>query len=61
MIRNFKFGRKELKILDPCCGTGTVPCVAVERGHFGLGIDLSSPIAEAAAKNLDGTLERLCL
>ena len=49
--------RTNLVILDPCCGTGTVPCVAIEQGHIGLGIDLSFPMADAAARNLSLVIE----
>ena len=45
-------GRQNLAVLDPCCGTGTVPCMAIEMGHIGIGIDLSPVMAEAASRNL---------
>jgi len=52
-------GRKNLSVLDPCCGTGTVPCVAYELGHVGTGIDLSAEMVIGAKNNLELTLERL--
>ena len=51
-LRLVEFGRKDLKVLDPCCGTGTVPIVAVEQGHHGVGIDLSPEMAEEASQAL---------
>lgn len=51
-LRLVEHGRKGLRVLDPCCGTGTVPLVAVEQGHHGIGIDLSPEIAEEAARAL---------
>ena len=50
-------GRLGLNVLDPCCGTGTVPCIAVELGHNGVGIDLSQEMAESAARNLSRVVE----
>lgn len=51
-LRLVEWGRKNLKVLDPCCGTGTVPIVAVEQGHHGVGIDLSPEMAEEASQAL---------
>ena len=51
-LRLAEKGRKGLNVLDPCCGTGTVPCIAVELGHNGVGIDLSEEMAQSAARNL---------
>ena len=51
-LRLVEHGRKGLRVLDPCCGTGTVPLVAVEQGHHGIGIDLSPEIAEESARAL---------
>lgn len=53
-LRLVEFGRKGLKVLDPCCGTGTVPIVAVEQGHHGVGIDLSPEMASEAMVALGG-------
>lgn len=51
-LRLVEHGRKNLRVMDPCCGTGTVPLVAVEQGHQGVGIDLSPEIAAEAAQAL---------
>jgi site-specific DNA-methyltransferase (adenine-specific) len=51
-LRLMEKGRTGLTILDPCCGIGTVPCVAEEQGHIGIGIELSPCIALAARTNL---------
>lgn len=55
-LKLVEHGRTGLTVLDPCCGTGTVPCVAFERGHHGVGIDLSEQMAGAAARNLAATI-----
>lgn len=51
-LRLVEWGKKGLRVLDPCCGTGTVPIVAVEQGHIGVGIDLSPEMAQEAASAL---------
>ena len=51
-LRLVEHGRKNLRVMDPCCGTGTVPLVAVDQGHQGVGIDLSPEIAAEAAQAL---------
>lgn len=51
-LRLVEHGRKGLKVLDPCCGTGTVPIIAVEQGHHGVGIDLSTEMAQEASAAL---------
>lgn len=50
-LRLIEKGRVGLTILDPCCGIGTVPYVAEEQGHIGIGIELSPIIALAARNN----------
>ena len=52
-LRLIECGRKGLRVLDPCCGTGTVPCVAVEQGHEGVGFDLSEDMAASARMALE--------
>lgn len=51
-LRLIEKGRTGLVVLDPCCGIGTVPCVAHNMGHIGIGVELSAPIAAAAKMNL---------
>ena len=51
-LRLIERGRKGLRVLDPCCGIGTVPCVAIEQGHEGVGIDLCAEFANVATKAL---------
>ena len=51
-LRLVEKGRIGLTVLDPCCGIGTVPCIAEEQGHIGIGIELSTCIALAARSNL---------
>ena len=36
-------------VLDPFCGTGTVPMVARALGRIGIGVDLSSDYLKLAA------------
>jgi site-specific DNA-methyltransferase (adenine-specific) len=56
-LRLIEHGRDNLRVLDPCCGTGTVPIVAHEQGHIGIGVELSPEIAGYAREALDKVLE----
>lgn len=43
---------RRLRVVDPFCGRGTVPVVALRMGHQGVGFELSKVSAAAATRNL---------
>jgi site-specific DNA-methyltransferase (adenine-specific) len=51
-LKLIEHGRTGLVVLDPCCGTGTAPAVAIERGHQGFGIELNPAYAAIASHRI---------
>lgn len=45
--------KKDIKLLDPCCGMGTVLLEAFDMGIDSYGYDINSIVVENANKNLD--------
>lgn len=46
-------GRGELRVLDPCCGGGTILYEAWSRGHRVVGVEIQELWARYAAENLE--------
>lgn len=44
---------KELHMIDPCCGIGTVVMEALSMGHHIVGSDINDKIAAGASRNLE--------
>lgn len=56
-LKLVEFGRT-LDVLDPYCGTGTVPVAATRRGHRAVGIEKSKLTAEVAKANLEAAVRQ---